>query len=142
MSPTPIWLGVLGAAVAALALIVSALQWQLARTKLVLDLFDRRLSIFEKAQKSCRDTIRRGSASNADIQTIFDIMPSSHFLFDSEVAELLENIKDCMIEFGGEDVGMPRDMTKIKDLRRLEQSLYSTFNPYLKMTQKRPWLVV
>jgi len=95
-SISPDWVTVLAAlltpVVAVFATIIALQQWRTAREKLKLDLFDRRLPVYEQTRDILSRRMALGSISSSEINDFGIKVRVSRWLFGSTIAEYLEEI--------------------------------------------------
>ena len=85
--------GLLTPLIACLTVYIAFQQWKTNKQRLKLDLYDRRIRIYQEVKKIIRSIVRSGVAFNAD--EILDFRHSvfdAHFLFGEEVIKYLDEI--------------------------------------------------
>lgn len=97
--------GYLTASVAALAVVIAVGQWHTARTKLVLDLFELRLQVYDDLIHALSPVWRNGAADVNDIVAFSKPHDRANFLFGDDVKEYLGDIRKTLAE-----LGLARDM--------------------------------
>lgn len=124
-------------------------QWKTARSKLRLDLFDRRMAIYRDAAAALALITRDGSArKNEAFQRMLAAWQESQFLFGREVVqhldELVTLIMDAMAaEAELEDLTegrrpvVARKYEAIKKLMAARATLLDLFKPYMLMDERR-----
>lgn len=86
------WLGVLTLLVAVLVAYIAFQQWLVSRAKLKLDLFERRLKIYEATQQYILQSIAAGPPEQSDF--LSDIARAS-FLFGSDIEHYMGEVLDA-----------------------------------------------
>ncbi len=76
--------------VAVLGSYIAYKQWHLAQNKLKLDLFDRRLSVFEAARNLIASIMTSGKAKNEDMFKFLFATREAKWLLDASIAEYLD----------------------------------------------------
>lgn len=135
--------------VAGIVAYVAWRQWQTAREKLVLDLFEKRWAIYEAAESAVRQVMRDGDVSgNTAIAEIAILRSKAMFLFGPEVEQYLGDVQATMAE-----VGLTRNMLKdgnhegdwakrsaeaFKKIANFRRDFIALCGPYMKLTAKLP----
>lgn len=134
---------IVGLAVAYVAL----RQWKTAKEKLVLDLFDRRYSLFARAESALAPAMRDGDSRNNDsIRDIARLRSEARFLFGDEIEKYLGAIQEALAQLGLAHTMMAANNHE-KDWPQLSHdcllkvvAFYEEFPklcaPYMKMTHK------
>lgn len=100
MSDVPLWIQTLQAlatpVVGVGVAVVAYMQWRTAHQKIILDLFDRRMSLYDEVVNSVTDYF--GGPENTavytdTIQRLYHVRSKARFLFGSEVEDLVNNIR-------------------------------------------------
>ena len=73
------------AAVAILGVLIAYFQWRTAHQRVVLDLFDRRLRIFELAGNACASIISSGKDTVEALRQLHEAKGNARFLFGDDV---------------------------------------------------------
>lgn len=68
-------------------------QWQVARAKLRLDLFDRRYKVYDATRKFLAGIMSEPTFSDSQLFTFYAGTSDAEFLFDSEVVDYLAQIR-------------------------------------------------
>jgi hypothetical protein len=91
---TPHWTAYLQAlltpVIAFFAVYVAASQWNTARNKLRLDLFEKRYAVYEAAQKFIGSIVTSGKVNNDNILTYMTATRAAKWIVSHEVGEYLE----------------------------------------------------
>jgi hypothetical protein len=74
--------------------VVAWLQWHVARTKLRLDLFDRRYKIYEATRTFLKLILRGTALSESELAEADLAFSEAVFLFGSDVSEFLREIRE------------------------------------------------
>ncbi|NTB98328.1 hypothetical protein G6M84_17775 [Agrobacterium tumefaciens] len=155
MSDLPAWIQVMQAlSTPAIALgggVIAYRQWRTAQRKLVLDLFERRLTAYNKIVAACRPIFREGGIKDTmDFIALANTIEDARFLFGEDVRSVLRSVREDAAAIATADAviadGDERDRqqwidTKFKSLKSLSQafeSLPMTFEPYMALPEKRP----
>jgi hypothetical protein len=130
-------------------------QWRTANQKVVIDLYDRRLKVYQQLEKAIGPVLREGEVSAAAFKEFMIGQADATFLFGEDVQEYLKSLRKCFAAL----LGMTKEFidnsperaklveTKSKYLLEIV-TFYDTaprlFAPYMKLTQKntpfwRPW---
>jgi hypothetical protein len=144
------WIAVTG--IAAFAAIIGYFQWRTAHQRVILDLFDRRLKVYNEARKvvasiqaSEKATIELAAALGGPIE-------EARFLFGNEVVAYLEGIYETILDAEACSFALERgtapDRAKVSQQQReaMERilSFYKEgpplFAPYMRLDQKMPGL--
>ena len=151
MNAEPHWTAYLTAlltpTVAVLGSYVAYRQWRLARNKLKLDLFDRRLLIYTATQAFLGSVISSGSAKQDEVIKFLIATREAKWLLDAAVAQYLEreiyrravDLQTLAAELEGVGVGAIRtknvhDQAAIKKwLFSQIDSLDEKFSPFLQL---------
>ncbi|MBL6750465.1 MAG: hypothetical protein ISP90_08075 [Nevskia sp.] len=84
-------------AIAIAGIAIGALQWCLSAAKLRLELFEKRLAIFDAVRSFLAETVREAAPSQAAQFKFLSETRGALFLFDQEIADYLERIwKTCI----------------------------------------------
>jgi hypothetical protein len=113
----PIATFVLGVAVT----IVAWQQWRVARNKLRLDLFDRRYKVYDATRRFVRDSVQDFAHIDQHLIVFNDETSNAEFLFDADVVNYLEQIRQR---------AQDRDAVWLSDPDRIT-AMTKTFVPYL-----------
>jgi hypothetical protein len=73
-------------------------QWQVARSKLRLDLFDRRYKVFEATRKFLAVISRDARFEDSQLFEFYAGTSDAEFLFGSEVVDYLEEIRERSLD--------------------------------------------
>jgi hypothetical protein len=138
-------------AIALLAIVIAVLQWRTAHQKIVMDLFERRMTVYSKIRGVIASTISSGKLPNEKHFEFMQASDGAKFLFGSKVNGYLEELNSTLAYFHeadetyGQLQGQERSEA-IKSRRKYFdeiQAFYKKFDPlvepYLGMRQRRPW---
>lgn len=121
MSHLPIWaqwLQLVGTfAVAIFAAIIAYRQWVTAHQRIILDLFERRMSIFDDARKTLGAVLRTGNAPEEQISEFFGIVERVRVLFGDEVVAYAVKTRQAVT-----DLHLSRAMLQDKSLNQNERA--------------------
>ena len=128
------------------AVLVAAMQWYLARQKLKLDLFDKRMEVHNSAHDYLGSIVSSGSVSDAASHAFLRGTWQAKWLYSDEFAEYLREIYhkainlDCLIKeraplpIGEERTANVRSQSEIKKwVMRQHDALDEKSAPYLKL---------
>jgi len=149
-------LGVL--AIAFLGVCIAWGQWVTARSKLILDLYDKRRAVYSKFHGPIGQAMREGKSDMENYRQYILVLDEAHFLFGHDVRDFIEDMRETLNKLGyattmladGNDQRMSEEqrllhvhmaydlMLEIADFwKRLDKLMV----PYMLMEQKRPWSV-
>ncbi|MCB4770946.1 hypothetical protein LGR54_20250 [Ancylobacter sp. Lp-2] len=97
----PYWLEVVKASgptivalvIGGIATMIAYRQWRTAKDKLRLDLFERRLAVYDLIERYRARVLQNGSADTEDIRSLHEMASRSEFLFGRDVTEFIEKLK-------------------------------------------------
>ena len=90
----------LATAVALLAAVIAWAQWHTARSKLVLDLFNQRMEVYEGVSAVMRKMMRAGTATTEDIVELAGPQDRAGFLFGDDVVGYLKRLQKDLAQLG------------------------------------------
>lgn len=106
MSGAPAWIQVLQAlltpAIAIAVGVIGFLQWRTAHQKVVLDLFDRRLAVYDGVVNSVTTYFSKleSPALHSDtVSQLYQLRSRALFLFGSDVANLIDQVRGDIINY-------------------------------------------
>ena len=152
MNPDPHWITYLAALltpiVAVLGSVIAYWQWRLARNKLKLDLFDRRLRVYEAALTLLASIMTSGKARDEEVRNFLVATREAKWLLNDSIAEYLEkqlyhnaiNLQTLDAELEGVSAGAERSKTIYaqadikKWLMQQYEVLDETFAPFLQLS--------
>lgn len=154
MNALPLWIQVLQAlltpAIAVAVSVIAFMQWRTAHQKVVLDLFDRRLAVYEETRLFYHQIVRHGiRLPMADAANFHSVRNKAAFLFGDELRAFLEEFHLAAINMAtnaaqiNDAVGNDRSgyvsyaHQHIREVVGLGQQIESMFSPYMRMDQKR-----
>lgn len=127
--------------IAVFAAIIAFMQWRTAHQKVVLDLFERRLSIIESARNAAKALIfEKDTEKAAEIAT--DVAIRSRFLFGPDIVKMLAEFRGDVYratEMGGlREATLDADRLSIAKAaaRAVLHDLNTMAEPYMRMDQK------
>jgi hypothetical protein len=149
------FLSVAAVVVSAVVLVVQYMQWRTANQKVVVDLYERRLKVYEQLSKAIGPVLREGEVNGEALRDFMVGEADAKFLFGEEVIAYLENLRRSfawMSSFSNKVIDQASNRgdlidIKYKHLREIT-AFYEVapdiFAPYMKLTQKntpfwRPW---
>lgn len=160
MNQIPLWVQVFTALLTpTIAIGVAAigwLQWRTAHQRVLLDLFERRMAVYDAAAEAIRPITVHGSvrAQNSDFE-LLKVMRQAEMLFGKDVNDYLRELRKAALRMGLAEA-MMEDKTEGKERADWIRSKYDEFakvtefyeifprlcRPYLLMDQKAvrsPW---
>lgn len=143
---------IVASAIAAFAAIIAYFQWRTAHQRVVLDLFDRRLEVYNQLRSAVASIVTSGKVSPEVEQGIGRAIESARFYFGDEVVTYLDALYKSVVDVGcysSEIEGTQGpDRAKLIANRRAAfervESFYkdapALFKPYMRLDQKMPSL--
>ncbi|RWD35575.1 hypothetical protein [Mesorhizobium sp.] len=155
MSDVPVWIQVLQAlATPSIALgvgIIGFMQWRTAHHRAMMDLFDRRMEVYNEAAEMFREVVRHGV--HVDVYKagrFHDVRNRARFLFGKEVTDWLKGWHELLIDmttsaamFKDQDISPERERhvatayEALKKVLKFPEQFPHLCEPYMKMDQKR-----
>jgi hypothetical protein len=153
----PYWMEVLKAlavpAIGLLAAVIGYFQWKTAQQKVVLDLFDRRMTTYTALREVVAMVTGSSSAATpANSFKFLEALDRAQFLFGPKVIEHLKKINEAIHDIHDtvterKDLQPGPELTaslaRERDARDMVGSFYTTFQalvrPYIRMHQKASW---
>ena len=145
------WIQALGPVIIGVAVAyVAWRQWRTAREKLVLDLFDKRMDIYDRAVGAMRLVMRDGAVTkNSSFVDLISVAAEAQFLFGDDVVHFLNGwvdrlgeisvaesmLEDPEVEGRSDWIKKKYDHLKVSDKFRPE--LTKLCSRYLRMTQTK-----
>ena len=106
MSDVPAWIQVLQAlltpAIAIAVGVIGFLQWRTAHQKVVLDLFDRRLAVYDGVVNSVTghfSKLESPTLRSDTVSELYQLRSRALFLFGSDVANLIDEVRSDIINY-------------------------------------------
>jgi hypothetical protein len=141
--------------VSIVVVVVQYAQWRTANQKVVIDLYDRRLKVYQQLHDAIVPVVRHGEVSGAAFNEFMIGQVDATFLFGEDVQDYLKSLHKCfawLLSMTNEVIdNSPKRAemidTKSKHIAEII-AFYETaprlFAPYMKLTQKntpfwRPW---
>ena len=144
-------------AIVAVAAAIAWAQWYTARSKLVLDLFNQRMQVYDGACAVIERVMREGTATTQDVLDVARHVDRAKFLFGDDVCRYLASVQKALLRIGWcksimSQPGGNEQYDKAVDLQAelmggIVSNFYEDFatllRPYMWMHHKRPmsWLV-
>jgi hypothetical protein len=137
-------------AIAVLAIVIAVFQWRTAHQRAVLDLFDRRMQVYEAISDAISEIMREGNATTNAIVSFDQAAVRAPFLFGNEVDLFLQQTRKRMIALRYAEVKTKSDNDEIRgraadlaakhlmDLTGFYKEFADRVRPYVKMHQKAP----
>lgn len=135
---------------AAFAALIAYRQWRTAHQRLVFDLFERRMKIFDDGREILNGVMRSGDANDTQVVEFSRVAERAKFLFGDEVVMYVEEIR-----FAVNDLSACRIMLRSQNIPATERAKYAAdaarcmnliasfyikfprlIVPYVRMTQK------
>jgi hypothetical protein len=135
--------------IAGIAIVIAFMQWRTAHQKVVLDLFDRRIAVYDQLMAAQRMVMMKGDTlSGHEIDHIHGIRTKARFLFGDEITEALKDWHESLIELtvsadvlrmqaGSREEHQPIIIRAMKRTRPFREKFPELFAPYMRMDQKR-----
>lgn len=152
-SSLPDWIGILQGlltpAIALLAAVIAILQWRTAHLKTVLDLFDKRLAVYNSLRKSLYPIRANGYTLDEHWPAFDNAQDSATFLFGADVNAYIQELRvmlaDMQMYAEMTKSATPEDLIKhhasrreiFKKFVKFEVELKNKMTPYMMMNQKR-----
>jgi hypothetical protein len=145
-------------AIAILGLCIAWGQWVTARTKLILDLYDKRRAVYSKFHGPIGQAMREGASDFANYREYIVVLDEAHFLFGRDVQDFIEDMRETLNRLGlatsmlkdGNDQRMAESERMkfvhlshdcMRELAEFWTRLDRLMIPYMLMEQKRPWSI-
>ena len=130
---------------------IAYLQWRTAHQRVVLDLFDKRYSIWSKMREPIAEIVREGKVANDVEMRFLRARDGSEFLFGKEVNDYLDKLYKAILDHRVAESALQYAKSEGERLKAGENRLAKFkviadfFNefpklvaPYMQMRQKRP----
>src|SRR5882724_1586343 len=138
-------------AIALLAIVITILQWRTAHQKIVLDLFERRMTVYSEIRAVIASTVSSGKLPNEKHFEFMRAIDGAKFLFGSSVTDYLNELNTTLAYFheADETFDSLQGQERLEAIQRRRkhfdkiQLFYKVFDPlvepYVGMRQRRPW---
>jgi hypothetical protein len=153
----PYWVQLLQAlstpAIALLAIVIGYAQWRTAHQRAVVDLFEKRMKIYEDIRNVIGEVARAGSVTNENINAYFRAIDQTDILFGPEVTAYLDVLRRTLSghHLAEQQIAHPRSEKERHEAidrqsRAFERvtAFYTDFpkliKPYVQMHQRMPRL--
>lgn len=132
--------------ISALVLVVAFMQWRTAHSKVMLDLFDRRMNTYRKARKSVGLVVTSGRSTHESELQILEAIDDALFVFGDDVRDYLRSLYTTMtkmeyynkkMENSPEAVDFDRRTELFKEVSEFYEKSSDVFGKYMRMDQKR-----
>ena len=143
-------------AVALLAAAIAWAQWYTTRSKLLLDLFNQRMEVYDGVVAVMRRVIRDGTAATQDMVELSGPQDKAKFLFGEDVNAYLKSLQNALAGLGycssiqkmnkGDEEYHKAIELEARIKTETVNNFYDDFNsvlrPYMRMHHKKPmsWL--
>ena len=129
--------------IALLVAAVAFLQWRTAHQRAVLDLFDRRMAVFESLREVVSEIIRTGNVTNPNIRDFDCAKVKVPFLFSSDINLYLDDLRTTMVNHHALDNRDDENSLNARDtyfakIGRFYGECGTLLSPYMCMVQKAP----
>lgn len=135
-------------AIALLAVVIALMQWLTSRQKVLLALFERRMSIVDNLRSVVAELLMEGRTRAEDSETFLTATKGAEFLFGPEVKEYLDQTYTTLLDLHVADAESESDRgdrSAAIQRRRLHRDALSEFHkkfqelvlPYVEMRQRR-----
>ena len=130
-------------------------QWYTARTKLILDLYDKRRAVYSAFHGPIGDAVRQGRSDLANFFEYSKVLDEAKFLFGRDVLEYTKQIRDTlnrlgeassMLQHGAEGLSederlayLRRQRECMSELSEFWERLERLMAPDMLMERKRPF---
>ena len=141
--------------VAVIVAIVQYAQWRTANQKVVVDLYDRRLKIFQKVEDAIAPVMRDAEANAEAFQTFSIAQAEARFLFGEDIKEYLQTLRESfawLLSFTNTVIDQSENRAELVDakynhIKRIVDFYNiapTLFAPYIELKHKntpfwRPW---
>ena len=130
-------------------------QWVTARSKLILDLYEKRRAVYSKFRGPIGAVIRKGTVDHAVFLEFMTVLDEAQFLFGRDFASFMAETKlvmlkmaeaTSMLEYKGisEEDRMKHIQMRSDGMRKIAEfwpRLDAMMIPYMLMEQRRPWSI-
>lgn len=130
-------------ALAVVGALIAFLQFRTAHNKLRLDLFERRLRLYETLVQVLGKAVTHGTtAGDKEVLALYELMPTVGFLFDESVVKLTEEIANVEMDRrwaerrldasdANRDKNAEASQRAFYQMQELSKKLKPVFSPYL-----------
>lgn len=103
-----------------------------ARTKLRLDLFEKRLAIYEAAIEVVSKAQRRATLTQDDVYHFLQSVKSARWVFDVETADYIHGIWGTAFKLANvyDEMELEQDVEELRDLRSRRSQFLQSFDLY------------
>jgi hypothetical protein len=127
---------------------VAERNWETANEKIVLELFERRIAIFEGIRKVVSDVLRTAKPTDVDFFEYVSAIDKAPYFFGPEVMDYLETVRILIIELQLDatvirnhlDPDRPErirgHVTRMTELSKFYEVSKGLFGPYIQAHQK------
>jgi len=127
-------------AVAVFAALIACRQWQTAHQRVVLDLFERRMGVYEEARSVISEILRNGAATNANFSPYVRATDRLPMSFGDDVVACSDKIRKCINDLHYYGTQGAAGAQKVTDTSNELMKRYEEFStlvlPYVRMKQK------
>jgi excinuclease UvrABC helicase subunit UvrB len=139
--------------IAAFVAAVVYFQWRTAHQRVVLDLFDRRLRVFEDIEKAVRSVFASAQVTNETFRLFVEAKARARFLFSKDVIDYLEKLQkdfawrlsftdDAIKKHANRNALFVQSHEVLNRIVAFSEKSTVLFSPYMRLDQKLPssWL--
>jgi hypothetical protein len=143
--------GLIASAIALLAVAIAWGQWYTARLKLILDLFNQRMEVYDELSRGCAEVMCYAKQSEETKASFNRACRRSHFLFRPDFTERIDEVQNAIEEVERLDRvtnrnGPSQKIEKAyvardknwKTVQQLYPELRTLVAPYARMDQQKP----
>ena len=152
----PLWIKILTAmlapAIACLAAVIAWAQWRVVRRREIMELFERRIAIYEALRNVVGGIVPTGKVTDTDLHDFVVAGDRARFLFGDDIVKFVDHFLDqllkhqeaeAIIAMGGGAAGYQKAVTTKHETFKEITKFYAVFPkllaPYVRMDQKSPW---
>jgi hypothetical protein len=131
-SQMPLWVQILQAlltpVVAGLAVVIAWAQWRVVRRREVMELFERRVAIYEALRKVIGQVIPTGKVTDKDLHDFVVATDRTRFLFGDDVVKYVDGLYSQLLMYA-KGRGVSQNYVEAVELFRLAAEEYCKINP-------------
>jgi hypothetical protein len=138
------------AIIAAFALLIAGMQWRTSHQRAALDLFEKRLGLYDEWRSIIGEVLRHGTAHHIVSQRFLRAIDRAEFLFGRKVYGYLEETYKDLIDLDHANTMMGSNSPNQADWIQKRHAIFAKVSkfygriaplvkPYMRMHQKAPW---